>query len=126
MYLGWLTFEALLWIAAASVKVRFVPFRRYSRGLRENRGRELPPQQLARDIRRVIDLLSPMLMQRSRCLICAIAARSMLSRRGYRSELSLGVNPNQTPMVAHAWLVAGSVIVTGRGEKPNFKEVVRF
>jgi hypothetical protein len=125
-YFSLLVLEAIFSLIIAAAKVRFIPFRRYSRTLREKTGAATPPQLLARDIRRVIDWLSPVLWERSRCLICAIAARSMLTRRGFRSELSLGIDPDQTPMVAHAWLVAASVIVTGHGQRRHFKEVVRL
>jgi hypothetical protein len=117
--------EALGQIVLAHAMVRFVPFRRYSKRLRQNASAE-PPLQLARDLRRIIDFIARAMPERSRCLVCAIAARAMLGRRGYGSELSLGINPEQTPMIAHAWLIAGSVIVTGREEQSNFKEVARF
>lgn len=118
--------ELLGQIGVAYATVRFVPFRSYSSRLRQSTSSQTPPPQLARDLRRLIDWIARALPKRSRCLVCAIAARSMLERRGYGSELSLGVNPGETPMVAHAWLIAGTVIVTGRAERSKFKQVVRF
>lgn len=118
--------EVLAQIACAAWTVRFVPFKGYSDGLKNNPLAEPSPVQLARDIRRIINLVSFILAERSKCLICGIAAKRVLKRRGYSSELSFGVNPNATPMVAHAWLTAGSVVVTGRGERGKFEEVVRF
>jgi hypothetical protein len=118
--------DLLVQIAYAAWTVRFVPFKRYSARLKSNPLAQPSPVQLARDIRRIINMVSFILAERSKCLICAIAAKRVLARRGYSSELSFGVNPTATPMVAHAWLVAGSVIVTGRGEKGKFEEVVRF
>ena len=113
-------------IACASWTVRFVPFKHYSAGLKNDSLAQPPPVQLARDIRRIINRVSFMLAERSKCLICGIAAKRALKRRGFSSELSFGVNPTATPMVAHAWLVAGSVVVTGRGEKGKFEEVLRL
>lgn len=118
--------ELLVQIACAAWTVRFIPFKRYSAGLKNDSLAQPPPVQLARDIRRIINLVSFILAERSKCLICGIAAKRVLVRRGYKSELSFGVNPTATPMVAHAWLVAGSVVVTGRGEKGKFEEVVRL
>jgi hypothetical protein len=123
MFLG---LELLGQTAWAAFTVRFVPFKRYSAGLKNHSSAQPAPVQLARDIRRIVNLVSFALPRRSKCLTCGIAAKRVLARRGYSSELSFGVNPAATPMVAHAWLVAGSVIVTGRGEKPKFEEVVRL
>jgi Transglutaminase-like superfamily len=124
--LVFLGLELLAQIAFAAWTVRFVPFKLYSIGLKNDPLAQPPPVQLARDIRRIVDLVSFTLPERSKCLICGIAAKRVLARRAYSSELSFGVNPAATPMVAHAWLVAGSVIVTGRGEKGKFEEVVRL
>ncbi len=118
--------ELLVQIALAAWTVRFVTFKRYSAGLKNDPLALTPPVQLARDIRRIIDLVSFILPKRSKCLICGIAGKKALSRRGYSSELSLGVNPAETAILAHAWLVAGSVVVTGKGEMGKFEEVVRF
>jgi hypothetical protein len=124
--LTFLGMELLVQIACAAWTVRFVPFKHYSAGLKNGPLAQTAPVQLARDIRRIISMASFMLAERSKCLICGIAAKRALARRGYSSELSFGVNPTATPMVAHAWLVAGSVVVTGRGERGKFEEVVRF
>lgn len=118
--------ELLARIAWAAWTVRFVPFKLYSVALKNDPLAQPAPVQLARDIRRIINMVSFVLAERSKCLICGIAAKRVLARRGYKSELSFGVNPNATPMVAHAWLIAGSVVVTGRGERGKFEEVVRF
>jgi Transglutaminase-like superfamily len=118
--------ELLVQIALAAWTVRFVPFKRYCLQLKVPPGFQPPPVQLARDIRRIVDMISFALPGRSKCLICGIAAKRVLARRGYSSELSFGVNLAATPMVAHAWLIAGSVVVTGRGEKGKFEEVVRL
>ena len=124
--LTFLGLELLVQIACAAWTVRFVPFKHYSAGLKNDPVAKTAPVQLARDIRRIINLVSFILAERSKCLICGIAAKRALARRDYKSELSFGVNPNATPMVAHAWLIAGSVVVTGRAERGKFEEVVRF
>lgn len=124
--LVFLGLELLVQIACAAWTVRFVPFKQYSAGFKNDPLAQPSPVQLARDIRRIINMASFVLAERSQCLICGIAAKRVLARKGYKSELSFGVNPTATPMVAHAWLIAGSVVVTGRGEKGKFEEVVRF
>lgn len=126
MRLTFLGIELLANVALAAWTVRFVSFRRYSAQLKNDALLPAPSVRLSRDVRRIVRLLSRMLPERSQCLICGIAAKRVLARRGFGSELSFGVNPRATPMVAHAWLIAGSVIVTGRDEKRNFEEIVRF
>ena len=124
--LVFLGLELLIHIAFAAWTVRFVPFKRYSARLKNDTLAQPAPVQLARDIRRIINLISFMLAERSKCLICGIAAKRVLARRGFSSALSFGVNPNATHLAAHAWLVSGAIIVTGRGEKEKFEEVVRL
>jgi hypothetical protein len=125
-YLMVLGLELLVNLALAAWTVRFVPFGRYSATLNDGQALAEPPVRLSRDIRRIMSLLSRILPERSRCLICGIAAKRVLTRRGFASELSLGVNPDATPLVAHAWLIAGTVIVTGRSEMRNYAEIVRL
>jgi hypothetical protein len=74
-----------------------------------------PPEQLQRDIRYIVALAANTVPWRSLCLPNAIAAKHMLSRRGFRSTLHLGVGHRETgDPHAHAWLDAGSLIITGQ------------
>lgn len=124
--MAYLGLELLIHLARAVWTVRFVPFKQYSVGLKRDSCAQTAPVQLARDIRRIINIISFMLPERSKCLICGIAAKRVLAKRGFGSELFFAVNPSANPMVAHAWLITGSVVVTGRGEKGKFEEVVRL
>src|SRR5437016_10365838 len=47
----------------------------------------------------------------SSCLVRAMAARHLLHRRGLPCTLYLGVNRDQPPLRAHAWLRSGVVCV---------------
>jgi hypothetical protein len=61
------------------------------------------------------------------CLPQAVAAKAMLRSRGVPSTLFLGVRPESAAgLSAHAWLRAGSTLVTGRAEHKRFHEVARF
>lgn len=63
------------------------------------------------------------------CLQQAVAARLMLGRRGVCSVLSLGVATPEwgdVPMLAHAWLDAEGVKVTGYPVPPNVTKVACF
>ena len=117
--------EALAQIGLVWATVRLLPSRKW-RGWLQPTDLEQPPLQLARDLRRIIAFLGPVLPRRTHCLICAIAARAMLARRGYGSTLSLGADASQPAMTAHAWLSAASIIVTGRETMADYREVARF
>lgn len=118
--------ELLLATCRAAWTVRYVAFKDYGPRLKSQSGNAEAPVQFSRDVRRVMHLMSLMLPKRSNCLICGIAAKSAFSRRNWASELSFGVDPAEEALVAHAWLVAGPVIVTGRAERGKYREVARF
>lgn len=66
---------------------------------------------------------------KSKCLVKALTAQIMLTRRKISSTLYLGVakdKDNYNKLVAHAWLRSGQVIITGARESVFFKEVARF
>lgn len=118
--------EAVVRLAAVWAAVRLLPPRKWRGWLKPAAQQPLPPPQLARDLRRLMRFLAPALPRRSRCLISAMAARAMLARRGYGSTLSLGADISQATLTAHAWLSAGSIIITGREAMQDYREVARF
>ncbi len=78
-------------------------------------------------VRWAIGAVAPWLPFRTQCLQQAIAARAMLARRGIGSILHLGVgDPTGAKLVAHAWLDAGRLQVTGYPVDPALAEVARF
>lgn len=118
--------EAVVQLGMAWAAVRLLPPRKWRRWLEPAAEQPLPPPQLARDLRRLMRFLAPALPRRSHCLISAMGARAMLARRGYGSALSLGADINELTLAAHAWLSAGSIIITGRESMGNYREVARF
>lgn len=58
---------------------------------------------------------------RADCLVQALAARHWLARHGVRSDLCIGVRKDDA-FEAHAWLRAGSRLVTG-GEVASYAEL---
>jgi len=61
------------------------------------------------------------------CLVQAMAAKWMLSRRGVPSTLYLGVRRDATDVLqAHAWLRTGETILIGAKGKPNFQVIASF
>ena len=74
----------------------------------------IPPSTLEGDVRRSIRIAARAVPWTSLCLPNAIAAKRMLSRRGYASTMHLGVGHHTTgDLHAHAWLDAGGRIITG-------------
>ncbi len=125
-YFAVLVVEALVQIVMVWATVRLLPPGKLRRWLEPRPGLAEPPLQLARDLRRVMRFVAPALPRRTHCLICAVAARAMLTRRGYGSTLSLGADLNTSAIAAHAWLSAGSIIVTGWENMTTYREVTRF
>lgn len=61
------------------------------------------------------------------CLVQAIVARTMLSRRGIDGTLYLGVRQDRAEgLEAHAWIRAGSLLVTGGNAAGSYAVVSVF
>jgi hypothetical protein len=63
---------------------------------------------------------------KSKCFTEAITAKIMLRKRNIESTLYLGVNKEDSTMLAHAWLRSGSIWVTGRKGSGRFVVVSSF
>jgi hypothetical protein len=59
------------------------------------------------------------------CLTQAIAARTLLARRGHSSTLHLGVAKEDGELKAHAWLEAGGRVVIGEFEDLHYTPLVQ-
>lgn len=122
-----LLLEAAGWLALAWLLVRALPFRLWSRWLGTQSpgevdlaGAERDPR--VRDICLAITAISTRLGDRLTCLMLAMAAQWMLSRRRISSSLVLGTRPEQDAqkrlnLKAHAWVRVGSGIVLGHHEE---------
>ena len=63
------------------------------------------------------------------CLVQALAAVLLLSSRGIRSSIALGVSKageGPADLIAHAWVRSGDVILTGETGHDRFVELVTF
>lgn len=59
----------------------------------------------------------------NKCLVCSLAARRMLEKRGISSTLHLGVRyASAHEMEAHSWLTVGDFHVTPNTDN-SFKEI---
>lgn len=122
-----LLLEAAGWLALAWLLVRALPFRFWSRWLGtpspgevDLAGVELDPR--VWDICLAITSINSWLGDRLTCLMLAIAAQWMLSRRRISSSLVLGTRTEQDAqkrliLKAHAWVRVGSGIVLGHHEE---------
>lgn len=64
---------------------------------------------------------------KSKCLVQALAAQTMLKRRRIDSTLYLGVaRDRENHLIAHAWLRSGEDIITGGFECKWFTVVAQF
>jgi hypothetical protein len=60
------------------------------------------------------------------CLPRALAAQTMLRRRGIASKLCIGVAREEKGLAAHAWIELGENIIVGSLEAPQFTRLVEF
>lgn len=127
-----LLLEAVLRLAAARLAVRLLAFRRLARRLGAHMAQSpetLPPEQteVARRVGWAVRLAARHLPWRCACLEQAVAAQTMLRRRGIPCTLYLGVARESADRLrAHAWLRCGDLILTGRAGRERFAVVSSF
>lgn len=112
-----LFFEALVFQYVTWMLLLILPFRRIVR-LFPNR--QTPEQNADKTtlerIRAATAQANNLALWKNRCLVQALAARWMLSRRGIPSKLSLGVTlDDNKKVIAHAWIMAGDLEIVARG-----------
>lgn len=125
-----LLFEAVLGLSIAGLAIRAVRFGRLAPRLGRHMA-ESPPASdeaataQARRIQWAVEGAARHLPWKPVCLPQAVTAQWMLRRRGIASTLYLGVDP-AAGYHAHAWVRAGSVIVTGGPSATGFTVVSTF
>lgn len=120
--------EALATLAAASLAIRLLPFRRVAAGA----ARARPPRagadaRLLARVRWSVNAWGRRVPWRAVCFQRGLAAHWMLRRRGIASVLHYGAA--QVPdegLSAHVWVSVGERIVTGGGEAPRFARLASF
>ncbi|MDH4132846.1 MAG: lasso peptide biosynthesis B2 protein [Gemmatimonadota bacterium] len=122
--------EAAALCTVAGVLIRVLKFRRLAPRL----GRHMAVSPAERDeatspqvagVRWAIEAAARHLPWRPVCLPQAVAAQWMLRRRGIPSTLYLGADPARA-YDAHAWVRAGTTIVTGGPLEERFTVVSSF
>ena len=107
----WLYAEAASALLIARADVLLRPARRHFAS-RTRGDRQASPEMLA-EIRRAILSAASRLPIRAQCYEQALAARSMLARRGIKTRLHFGGGKQQGELTAHVWLTAGAQFVVG-------------
>lgn len=121
---------AVAWCSAASLVLKLFPFRRVADHLGRHMAESAPQQDPATvaEVRRIgwaVTTAARHLPWKPVCLPQAVAAQWMLRREGIPSTLYLGIDPNGN-YDAHAWVRAGSVIVTGGPSIQRYAVVSTF
>ena len=125
-----LLLEAVSALVTAGVLLRLMRFSRLAarlgRHMAESPERsDAASTDLALRIRWAVETSARHLPWKPVCLPQAVAAQWMLRRRRIASTLYLGVNPAEG-LDAHAWVRAGTVIVTGGPRQEQFAVVSSF
>jgi hypothetical protein len=125
--------EACLALALAEARLKLFPLKRQGlKGLApaaESAPAERPEaglaeRQAAFDIGWAVGRVAARFPTSAMCLAQALAARTMLRRRGVASRLHVGVGRSkEAPFEAHAWLEAAGVEVTGYPVPAHFREI---
>ncbi len=121
--------EASLLLGLARLAILFLPFSRIARWLGVHMAETAavqPPDVIAlsRRVQHAVETAAAHLPWQSVCLPQAIAAKTMLGRRGVPCTLYLGVL--HSGMEAHAWVRVGEVVVTGERNKEGHTVVSTF
>jgi hypothetical protein len=84
-------------------------------------------ERLVRQVRAALGVIRRRIPWSTTCLVRAVAVHQVLARRKVASNLVLSVTPASGKTVdAHAWLVAGGVVVTGEREKARYVPIYTF
>ena len=121
--------EAILSLAMAALIVALLPFRRVTGFVRPLATAPLDAETQAAVARRVawaIGACARRVPWRAKCLEQGIAAHRMLRRRSVPAMLHYGVAQQDGRLLAHAWLRAGPIDVTGCENAGEFAELARF
>lgn len=126
--------EAALLLTMAWICVRVLPFRWTAPllGVRQAPGAPLaasrpgPQAARARAVRAALNAADRRLPWHSTCLMRTLAGRLMLGRRGCSSVARLGVTSLSGAAIAHAWLEAEGVDVTGGAEAAGYQPIAEF
>jgi hypothetical protein len=119
--------EAIVMLTLARVIVLTVPFRYVALCLSCRPKTDSADEVLLLRVRKAVTTGARNVPWNAACLPQAMAAKVMLARRGCGSSLHLGADLDGIgKLTAHAWLVAGKIVVVGAAGIPDVAPLVRF
>ncbi len=124
--------EVVPLLAWARLSIGLLPFRVIARRLgavsvEDGVWEALPSDGRARRIGALVRGASRHLPWECKCLVQAMASRSMLGRRGIPCVVFIGVATDaEKGFAAHAWVRSGAVYVSGGRARGGFRVLARF
>ncbi len=125
-----LTLQVWLWAACFRLLLRFVPIRFLKKHFGAA-GEESPEDESiesytqARKIAYHVNRISDHTPWESKCLVRALTAQRLLTKKKISSTLYLGVKKENSGMIAHAWIRTGSYYAAG-GDGSGYAVVAKF
>lgn len=125
-----LTIQVWMYTALYRFLIRFVPMK-YMEAHMGEKGEETSLEADSADYRyaqlvsRCVQKSASRTPWESKCLVMALTARRILSKRNYPTTLYMGVKREGDGMIAHAWLRFGAMYVTG-GDGTGYCIVARY
>ena len=117
--------EALFSLYLAKIYLALLGFKKVRRIFVKLRGNRSSRSEINIAQKAVLRAQHLIFWKRSACLTNALALQSMLARRGYKSELHLGVAKAPT-LKAHAWLAFEGRDLIGGRQKASFTPIASF
>ena len=125
-----LLLEALMALMAASLMIRFLPFRRIARAADRLIGRTPVGDEQSRIVRHcrwAVRSWARRVPWRAVCFQKGLALHIMLRRRGIPSVLHYGVaQDNDRGLTAHVWVSWAGHAIEGAEEAPNYICLARY
>ena len=124
----WLVFKAWALVWAVRIALWVLPFKVLRRILRKISRH--PPRRI-QSTPHPVERVAWAIMTASRyvpgarhCLTRALAVETLLSRRGYRTQLHVGVaRDDDKGIIAHAWVDTGGKVIMGGEELEKYTEL---
>ena len=127
---GCLLLEALALLSLAQLAVVLLPFRWVAKVFGKHRAERTEcdnPGYVAQRISWAVETAVGLIPWNCKCLVCVVACKVMLARRGITSTVYIGVNKDaQGELHAHAWLRSGNLYLTGGQGHKQFKVITTF
>lgn len=124
--------EAFFWLSLFRLLIRLLPFRRFAH-LAGEQGKQADPVLSESQRSRAILIgwavaaASRHTLYPSTCLMQAMSGMRMLRRRHIPATLYFGVNSAAgSGLQAHAWLVCGTVVLTGAEGRSDYRVVSTY